>query len=289
VSKTEPRSLAASLHAQLDDVRTRFDTASQTVPALGAARQAYRHDVHVAGKVLSSAIAYRLFLWLLPLALTSAGILGFLSERDPAEPAEAADQLGLSAYVASSVADAAAQAEKGKWFLLIIGLVGLYSASAAASKALLVIHSLVWGEPAKPVSGPKAAGGFLLAATVMIGLSMSMGLVRASAIGRSVLVELAVLAAAAGLYLGITLVVPHGGVRWTGLLPGALLFAGGVVALRLLTSLYLVHRIQRSSELYGGLGAAAVILLWLYLIGRLLVMAAVLNAALASRRATQDG
>jgi uncharacterized BrkB/YihY/UPF0761 family membrane protein len=285
VSEGEPKSFAASLHAQLSDVKVRFDRATVSVPALGATRHAYRHDKNVAGKVLSSAIAYRLFLWILPLALTLAGILGFVEKQ----PEDYVDEFGISGYVASSVADAAAQAQQGRWFLLIFGLVGLYTASVAASKTILVVYSLVFGEPARSVPGPKAAGGFLLAAAAMIGLSFSMRIVQAASIGRGLLIELVVLAAIGALYLVVALVLPHGGTGWLALVPGALVMAGGVVALRLVTSMYLVHRIQRSSELYGSLGSAACILLWLYFIGRLLVMAAVLNAALATRRATHDG
>jgi uncharacterized BrkB/YihY/UPF0761 family membrane protein len=289
VSERGTRSLSASLHAQLADIKDRIDDVSESVPAVGAAHHAYLHDKNVAGKVLSSAIAYRLFLWMLPLALTFAGILGFLSDRNPSQPSDAASDFGMSAYVASSVADAASQAEKGRWFLVIIGVVGLYTASVAASKTILVVHSLIFGEPNRSVPGPKAAGGFLLGASALIALSMTMRFVQASALGRSIIVELSALAGIGVLYLGAALVLPHGGTGWVTLVPGALLFAGGVVVLRLLTSLYLVHRITTSSELYGGLGAAACILLWLYFIGRLLVMSAVLNAALATRRATQDG
>jgi uncharacterized BrkB/YihY/UPF0761 family membrane protein len=43
-------------------------------------------------------------------------------------------------------------------------------------------------------------------------------------------------------------------------------------------------RIESASELYGALGAASAVLLWLYLIGRLVVASAVLNATLWERR-----
>ena len=49
-------------------------------------------------------------------------------------------------------------------------------------------------------------------------------------------------------------------------------------------SLYLVPRLGRSSELYGSLGAATVILLWLYIIARLVTLSAFLNATLWERR-----
>jgi uncharacterized BrkB/YihY/UPF0761 family membrane protein len=48
--------------------------------------------------------------------------------------------------------------------------------------------------------------------------------------------------------------------------------------------LYLVPKLGHSSELYGALGTATVILLWLYLLARLLVAAAFLNAALWDHR-----
>ena len=47
--------------------------------------------------------------------------------------------------------------------------------------------------------------------------------------------------------------------------------------------LYLAPKLGRSSELYGALGAATVILLWLYLEARLFVGAAFLNACLWER------
>jgi uncharacterized BrkB/YihY/UPF0761 family membrane protein len=46
----------------------------------------------------------------------------------------------------------------------------------------------------------------------------------------------------------------------------------------------LVPRLGRSSELYGSLGAATVILLWLYIIARLITLSAFLNATLWERR-----
>jgi hypothetical protein len=43
-------------------------------------------------------------------------------------------------------------------------------------------------------------------------------------------------------------------------------------------------RIDRASTVYGPLGAAIGLLLWLYLLGRLIVAAPVLNATILARR-----
>jgi uncharacterized BrkB/YihY/UPF0761 family membrane protein len=71
---------------------------------------------------------------------------------------------------------------------------------------------------------------------------------------------------------------------WRDLLPGALLLAAGAQVLHLVTVFYLAGRIESASELYGALGSASAVLLWLYLIGRLVVGSAVLNATLWERR-----
>jgi uncharacterized BrkB/YihY/UPF0761 family membrane protein len=61
----------------------------------------------------------------------------------------------------------------------------------------------------------------------------------------------------------------------------------GLEALHLFTALYLVPRLGRSSELYGSLGAATVILLWLYICARLITLSAFLNATLWERRTVE--
>jgi membrane protein len=48
--------------------------------------------------------------------------------------------------------------------------------------------------------------------------------------------------------------------------------------------LYLPSRIARASQLYGTLGIAAALLVWLALIARLVVLGQVLNAVLAEPR-----
>jgi uncharacterized BrkB/YihY/UPF0761 family membrane protein len=60
----------------------------------------------------------------------------------------------------------------------------------------------------------------------------------------------------------------------------------GVAAevLRLVTVYYVAGKVGSSSEVYGGLGAAAALLTWLFLVARTTVGAAVLNATLWQRR-----
>ena len=94
--------------------------------------------------------------------------------------------------------------------------------------------------------------------------------------------------ASASAYFALALLaqraLPRGpGTTLRDLVPGALLVAVGTVGLYWFNVLYLNKKVQSASEAYGALGIAATGLLWLYLIGRVLIAAPVLNATLWKR------
>jgi hypothetical protein len=94
---------------------------------------------------------------------------------------------------------------------------------------------------------------------------------------------ISVLVPYAALWLAISVLLPHGSAPWYRLIPGAVFLGIGTQLLHLVTVYYLAHKIESASELYGGLGVAATLLLGLYLVSRLIVGAAVLNATLWDR------
>ena len=71
-----------------------------------------------------------------------------------------------------------------------------------------------------------------------------------------------------------------GTLRWRALLPGALLVAVGFQVLHALVVNFLVPKLEKSTSLYGGLGAVTTLLLFMYFVGRLVVTAPVLNSSL---------
>jgi uncharacterized BrkB/YihY/UPF0761 family membrane protein len=84
-------------------------------------------------------------------------------------------------------------------------------------------------------------------------------------------------------------VLPHRAASWRDLVPGAALVAVGVEALHLFTVLFLGPRLESATQLYGGIGVATTVLLWLYLTGRLVIAAAVLDASIVERRDAGTG
>jgi len=68
------------------------------------------------------------------------------------------------------------------------------------------------------------------------------------------------------------------------LVPGALLMAIGADVLHLLTPYWIGHLVARKTSTYGPVGVALAVLLWVYILGRIIVASAGLSAALWYRR-----
>jgi uncharacterized BrkB/YihY/UPF0761 family membrane protein len=275
----------ARTRIRVESARARVVAARSTVPAIDTAFLAGDRDRKVGGNLLACAVAYRLFLWILPMSLVAVAALGFLVEADRDNPEEVARDVGLSAYVASTVADAADQANEGRWVLLVGGLIALFMASRAGVTAVRAVYARAWGLPYERTPRPLLASlGFTGITLLCVLVTVGGNWARSESDGLGLGVRLAVVVVYAGLWLVCSLPLPRpDGVPWTALLPGVLLLAAGAQALHLATVFYFAQRISSASELYGGLGSAAAVLLWLYLIGRLVVGSAVLNATLWER------
>ena len=95
--------------------------------------------------------------------------------------------------------------------------------------------------------------------------------------------------ALAALWLVVSLEVPHADARWIDLIPGSLLYAVGFTGVLIFDAVMLSNLIASKTSTYGALGAAATLLLAFFLLGRVMVGAAVLNATLYQRRSrTRD-
>ena len=77
--------------------------------------------------------------------------------------------------------------------------------------------------------------------------------------------------------------LPHRDCPLIALAPGAALFAIGTEILHVVTVVWFPHHLESKSEIYGTIGLSVALLLWAYLVGRLITLSAVLNAALWAR------
>jgi uncharacterized BrkB/YihY/UPF0761 family membrane protein len=255
---------------------------SQVAP-VDVAFRVHEDDRAHGGSLLGGAIAFRVFLWLLPAVLLVVAGLGFESSN-PNDANRVVRDFGLTSIAANTINDAAHQASHGRWFALILGVIFLYTTSVALVKALHVAHHLVWRTLSVKIDRkPRAVAELLGFAVAILAATSLASVIRQHSPGLGLLAMLAVVVIYAGAWWVYSMRLPHGDASAVELIPGAIVFGLGCQALHLVSVYYLAARVSHASVLYGSLGAAAALLFGLYLLGRLIIGSAVVNAALWER------
>ena len=278
-----------SKRSRLEEARERMlranDWASEHVPGADLVALALERERIAAAGLLAGGLAYRLFFWLVPLGLVLAALLSFWVDADRLGAADAAHDFGMSGAAVQSAMDAIADQHHARWYFLGAGIVLVVWFSIGVVRALNVAFSVAWGlRPAKLRRPVTAAVVFTGIVVLVMVVTASTQFLREQLGGTGLLLTLSLLAFYIGCVLWIMDKLPHRGSSWRDQLPGAVLVGVGTQLIHLAVALYLAPKIGRSSELYGALGAATVLLLWLYLVARLIVAAAFLNAALWEHR-----
>jgi uncharacterized BrkB/YihY/UPF0761 family membrane protein len=254
----------------------------KNLPGAGHVLAALERETTAGGTLIAGGLAYRLFLWLLPFSLVTAAVSSFWQGDLKA----GGEHVGLTESAASTMSQAIADSSRGRTYFIAVGLYFLLWFSIGVVRALRLAFFVAWGIPRERFRRPIRAGVvFTLWTTGLIALSLVPEWARAeTSFGLLVTLAMTLVYLAAALW--IISVLPHQDVGWAALLPGAAVVALGIQALHVFAAVYLAPRLGRSSELYGSLGAATVILLWLYILARLFTFSAFLNAELWDSRAT---
>jgi uncharacterized BrkB/YihY/UPF0761 family membrane protein len=256
-------------------VRALFDLAEQ--------------DRRSAAGLLAGGLAYRLFLWLVPAAVVCVAVVGLFADLGGHTPEEAAEAIGITGAVAASVATAAERSTGGNLALFLVGAWATLLAARTAVRALRLVHEVAWDLPrTRAKVGVRAPLVFTGVVIGLIAMHAVSTFLYASGWWGDLLVDLALVAVVAGVALWAMSVLPHPPVSLGALVPGAILAGVVLEALRLITATYLVSKLERVDDLYGALGIALVILFWLYLLGRIMVGAPMLNAALQRRKQAES-
>jgi uncharacterized BrkB/YihY/UPF0761 family membrane protein len=252
--------------------------------SLDAAFQMVDRDVEVGGGIIAGALAYRLFIWLLPFALVLVAGLGYAADATSKSPQSAAKSLGVAGLVSRSIAGAAESSTR--WYAIVVGVPVLFLATRSVLRVLIGAHRLVWGDvrAAAPKPTPLATARLLLLILFYYVVSGVAVWARSRSVGLGVLTTVLVAVAYAGAWLAISVRLPHRGADWRWLVPGALAFGLGVELLQVLAAYVLAPYALNKQGTYGVLGLAAALLVGLFVVSRLMVGAAVVNATLWERR-----
>jgi uncharacterized BrkB/YihY/UPF0761 family membrane protein len=240
-------------------------------------------DSEVGGGIIAGALAYRLFIWMLPLALVCVAGLGFASDAASETPEEAAESLGLEGLISSSITGAARSSSR--WYALLIGIPILIWATRSILRVLIGAHRLIWMDERAAAPKPTLAASLkLLVLLLSFGVVTTVGgALRSWSPGPGLLATLAALLAYAAAWLLISVDLPHRRTDWKALIPGALLYGVGLDVLNLVIAYVITPWALAKEGTYGALGVAAALLVGLFLISRLAVATAVVNATLSER------
>jgi uncharacterized BrkB/YihY/UPF0761 family membrane protein len=272
------RDAYAAVRRRLDALGASSRVAAVTLDALGEQR-------HAGGPVLPAALAFRIVLFFAPFVALYVIIVGYIADWLDRDPHDLIRGEGVAALTANGV-EASRDISNGVRFTaLVLVAYALVHTARSFVKMLRIVHALAWREPPTPLRHGIRAGlvfiGIMTGATMLSTAIVSLH--RRLIIGGLVALVLYTLVPFI-VWVVISSWLPHGTRDRLGLLPGAVMFAFGVEILHFVTVVWFPHEMESKSALYGALGGALVLLLWAYLLGRLITYAASLNAAIERRR-----
>ena len=277
----EEQTRAQALAARAEAWRRRADR----LPGAPLVVEVLETERRLGGVLIEAGVAFRFFLWLVPFGLVGAAFLSFWDDLDPGALEHEARRFGITAAAAHSGARALENGERGIVLVLVFGVAALFWFSLGAIRALNLAFSLAWGAAPRRLRRPLHAivlfnGLFLVAFAASSGVAWLREEIGAQALLGSLL--------SAVLMVGIGLVamwfLPHGEARLRDLVPGAVLVGVGYQLITVAVLFYFAPKLGRAEETYGAFGTAATMLVWLYVLARLVIGSAFLNAVLYHRR-----
>ena len=275
-----------STATRVEHLRARAMELAPRAPGVEHALAAIGRDRRYGGGLLAGALAFRLFGALLPFALLLAVLLGYAAtvERDTAE--EAADATGISEAVLLSVADSAKLSTGTRWVVMLGAFLALLWAAVWAARAIRAVHQIAWTGGVERMGQPLRGALILIAAIAAVGVVISGAAAAREQLGTvGLVIAFAVTLAFFAIWLWMEWLLPHGDAPLRALVPGAILVSLGIQFVHLGTVLFIGAKVARASATYGSLGVAFTVLAWLYILSRIVVAAAMLNAARWERRA----
>lgn len=277
--------IQAKLAAVTDSLKARLEAWRSSSPVVDFILLLAERDGSTAGPMLGGAVAFRLFLFVIPVVLTLVGLLGFLSRSVSA--ADASEIAGIEGALRNQIELALNQAQSTRWVALGVGLWGTMWTGRSLAKTLVAVSSYAWQVPVRRGTTIKtlaAITGVLVAVFVtagFIGRLRAESGVTVATIGFGIVFVVYLVG-----WFMISMLLPRGTNDPSAMLPGAFLMAGATTLIQWFSQIWLPDRFSRASQLYGALGTTAVTLSFFFIIGRLFLWSMLVNATAWGRFGT---
>jgi uncharacterized BrkB/YihY/UPF0761 family membrane protein len=284
--KEKGTAAVAMARARAEELRLNAEANRPRSRLIDIAFGSYEQDAEVGGGILAGAVAFRVFLFIVPFVFFFVVAFGLAADATGTSASSAADQAGIAGLLATTITNVGEQSVWSR--LTILGITGLALVLGARNllKVLTVIHVLIWRIPR--VRGRRQVRAVALLLISVLG-ALALAQLTSKLHDRSfpawVFATSFFMLIPAALWLLASLkLFPHPPeVGWHDLVPGALLVGVGVEALHVFTVVYIAHSFERKSETYGAIGGSLSLLLWAYVVGRILAASPVINAVVWRR------
>lgn len=275
----------AKVVSRLERARDRLEAKRPNSRTIDTVFGALERDVDAGGGVLAGAVAFRVFLFMIPYVFLLVVIFGLGASANSEDPGRLARDAGIGGLAGKAFASIGDLSTGQRIVSFFVATFALLLAARALLKVLRIVHALIWHTPAgKPASMLRAVGVLVLLVTVALALIGLIGAARDWSFVVGLLGTLLFVAVPCAAWLFVSWHMPHASdMPWTALIPGALVFGVGLEVLHLITVYWISRSLENKTDTYGAIGFALALLLWAYLLGRLITSAAVVNETLWSR------
>ena len=268
----------------------RLDRLQQRFPFLSLPIAVFKRFGEHGGGRLVTTISYWSFVSIFPLLLVFVATLNLVLRNDDQLRQDLLDgALGQVPVIGTQLSESQTELG-GSWVTITAGALAALWGGLGAANALQTALDEVWDTPMyeRPngVIQRLRSVTFLVILAVGIGLS-TMAVSATSIIDANALTLLAGLIASFVVNIGILMATfrlmisgPNG---WRELLPGTLVAAAGLVGLQALGRWVVTRYISGASDTYGTFAIVIALLSWFYLVTRVVLLCAELNAVLKHR------
>ena len=267
------------LAARAIETRASFEARRPQSEWIDSAFSAFERDVATGGGVLSGAVAFRVFLFQVPYVFFFVVASGYASQAGSEDATDLARSAGIGGLTAKAIQGAADLSGFERVSALVISGFALFWGARGLVKVLRIVHSLVWGVTVPKLKSTSRAALVLIGlVTITLAFAEFVGWLRGRSFIAGLVATILYALVPAALWLLIASWMPREECPWWALLPGAIVFGVGVEVLHLITVYWIAPVLGSKTETYGAIGGALSLLFWAYLLGRLMIASAVINA-----------
>ena len=205
--------------------------------------------------------------------------LGLYAGAADQSPSQVSREVGLHGLVASQVSDTASG--RARWIVFLVMIPAVLYALAKLYRAVAIVHALAWRRSGRGAGLTAAGIGLLGAALVFdLGAAAVVGWIRRQDQFGGLAALAVYLVLVGGTWLLVSRRLPGGEAGWLALLPGALVVGTGFLFVNVFNVYVTTRLVENRANTYGVLGVATALLFSLVLVGRVVVIAAELNASI---------